>query len=146
MVHEMKQRAIRWMDIAALVAVAFTALGWIAEARGWLDPHPFRNVRDVSVTAQVDGRYLVQAAYEKTGAPCNLVLPIMVFGWTFGERVPVDYEPVRRTNEGAQRYEGQQQMTLLIDAQARALDRIEVWTRHDCEGKRVDTKMIDLEI
>lgn len=146
MVHTMKQRAIRWIDVAALMACLLTALGWIGEARGWFDPHPFRDVRNVTVTLQSDGRYLVQADYEKTHAPCRLVLPIMVFGWTFGERVPVAYEAIRRENQGAQRFEGHQKMTLLIDAQARALDRIEVWTRHDCEGRRIDSKMIDLEI
>ena len=137
-----KRKAARAIDILAILALVVTTAGWL----GLFEPKPFKNVRDVSVTIQDDGTYLIQSTYQKTSANCKLILPIMVFGWTFGERIPVLYDVVRQENQTAQRFEGQQLMTLIVEAQARALDRIEVWTRHDCNGRRVDAKMLDVEI
>lgn len=139
---EVRRRVIRLIDWLAIGAVAMTGLGWIGEARGWFDPHPFANVRDVSVVR--NGEVLiVEATYDKTRAPCDLVLPIAVFGYVFGERFPLRYEPIRRVNEGAQRFEGQQLMRLRVHTDWEPIDRVEVFTRHDCEGRRVDTQMVD---
>lgn len=145
----MKARAVRWIDVAAVVAVLLTGLGWLAEARGWLEPAPIENVRDVSVAWDdaPGGTLIVRATYDKTSDDCRLVLPIVVYGSTLGrERVPLEYEPIRRANESAQRFPGEQQMTLRVYADSLIVEAVEVWTRHDCGGQRVDTRMINAPV
>jgi len=142
MVFAMKSGRVQAVfDVLAIMAIAFTGLGWLAEARGWLDPHPFVDVRDVSIEYS-GGLYLIEATYTKTDADCEFVPPIAVFGWTFGQRLRLDNEPIRQVGQTSDRIEGQQLMVLEVEAWE-PVDRIEVWVRHNCQGRRVDTLMVD---
>lgn len=147
----MKRKAAFSIDILATVMLIFTALGWYGERNGWFDPEPFRDVHNVRFEWAIhEGRdvLFVSADYYKTDAPCDLLPPIMVFGWAFGERTSLDYTAIRQHNQTEQRYEGKQKMKLRVRVETPMLDRVEVWARHACKGssRHINTQMIDQDV
>ena len=140
-----KKKVIRWLDLASLAMVAIFAFGWVSEREGWFDLTPFKNVRDISVSPKEDS-IVLRARYTVTDRHCDFVPPIVVFGYILGVRKALEYTPIRQPNQTEQRHAGEQLMTLRIDIGARVVDRIEVYTRHDCDGKRVDTEMLAVDV
>lgn len=135
------------IDWLAVAAVAVTGAGWLAERQGWFDPAPYYDVHNVSAIAQNDDTVLVSAEYTLTDRACEFLPPIMIFGWVFGDRVPLQYTPIRQSNQGAQRYAGHQLMRLSVDlGDVPALPHLEVWTRHDCDGRIVERMMLEADV
>lgn len=106
-------------------------------------PVPYRDVRDVSVTATETGIDIF-ARYNKTNAPCRFE-SLVVWGVLGPGRWPLDYEPIRATGQTANRTPGEQIMQLRVRTETR-FDRIEVRTMHDCEGRLVDGVMLNAEV
>jgi hypothetical protein len=128
--------------LSVLVIVVAVILGW---QYGWFDPAPYQNVQTIEVERDDENHLLVHLRYEKTEADCEYVRGI-AYAVLPGDRIPVLFEPVRHAGETAQRFPGIQHLRWDIDLNVWNPDTVEIWTRHDCGGRRVDRMMAEIEV
>lgn len=135
--------AERVLHITAIVISISALLTLFADNFGVFKQRPFRDVRLLSIEAQ--GQKLhIRAAYEKLG--CQLAR-MVVFGVGVGDSlVALDFLPYRGPNVELDRIEGRQVMDITVDTLGILYDQIEIRTRHDCDGRRVDSLFLRVDI
>ena len=132
------------LRIAAAALVAGVLLLFAIDA-GLFDPTPYRDVVIQTVERTPDGNVFIHATYTKTDAVCEYVRG-QPFATFVGGREALSYEPIRSGGQTDQRFAGFQNLRWLIDLHGLEPSGLEIWTRHDCNGRRVDLMMARVEI
>lgn len=134
----------RWLSVAAILMATIAGLSVIADRMGWDDSVPYQDARLISVEPE-GGNLRVVVGYTKTEQDCDFEKAVAI-GIALGEATPLIWEPYRGPNVDAQRTPGRQRLDWTIRTQGKVYDEIEIRTRHDCEGERVDQTMITVEV
>jgi hypothetical protein len=129
----------------ALIAAVFWLLGVLmydAFGRYYLSQRPFADVQLVSAHPVGESTEII-ATYEKLG--CT-IQRMVVYGLAFGNYTALDYRPRRGPNEDFERIEGRQTMDIIVETRGVRYEAIEIRTRHDCDGERVDSIFLRAEL
>lgn len=135
----------RILDIVlGLITTALVAALVINETP-LFDPVPYRGAQVIEAERTQDNHLHVAIAYRKTSADCEYQRG-QAFALLPGAREPVSFEAMRGPGQTSQRFEGQQMLRWDIDLNGWYPDVVEIWTRHDCEGHRIDRLMATVEV
>lgn len=132
---------LRWLMVA--MAWLLGVLMWDAFGRYYLSQRPFADVELISAHPIGEHQVEVIATYEKLG--CT-IQKMVVYGYAFGNYTALDYRPRRGPNEGFERIEGRQTMDIIVDVNGVKYEAIEIRTRHDCDGERVDSVFLRADL
>jgi len=138
------QRAVTFLQM--LLACMIVSLGTVLALKaGWFDPVPYRDVEVIDLRRDGDNHLFVHLAYIKTEADCEYVRG-QAFAMVPGGREPVAFTPIRVGGQESQRFVGHQDLRWEIDLLQWRPDQVQIWTRHDCRGTRVDRLMATVEV
>lgn len=129
--------------VAAVLAAITLAIG-ILES-GILDPVPYRNATVTEVTLLDDGRIRVIGEFIKTEEICT-PQRLIAYAILPQSRTPLALETFQQAGEDIYRLPGYQTFEWVIDPYHWMFDVIEVWTRHECEGREIDLLMVSFEV
>lgn len=132
-----------WVALIAAMAWLLGVLMWDAFGRYYLSQRPFADVELVSAHPMGPDQIEVIATYEKLN--CQ-IQKMVVYGVAFGEYTALDFRPRRGPGEGFDRTEGRQTMDIIVDTRGVTYEEIEIRTRHDCDGERVDSVFLKAEL
>jgi len=139
---------VRIIDYALLLGViALLGIGILpklADRLGLFEPVPYRDVQIQSVEAEGDTLH-IKGTFVKTRANCVFEKAV-VMGLGLGGVTPLVWTEFRGPNMSAQRTPGLQPLDWTINLDGQLFDNIEIRTRHDCAGNRVDRTLAIVEV
>lgn len=132
-----------WFALIAAMSWLLGVLMWDAFGRYYLSQRAFTDVELVSVHPIGKNQIEIIATYEKVGC---VIQKMVVYGEAFGNYTALDYRPRRGPGEGMDRTAGRQTMDIIVDTQGVTYEALEIRTRHDCDGERVDSVFLKAEM